>query len=268
MRGSEPLRSCRRSRSVGSTNSVLTHQAGSDKLGCMRSYGQYCPIARASEILAERWTPIILRDLLNGVDTFSELADGAPGLSRTLLSTRLSELARAGVIEIKPNPSGRGHLYTPTEAGRDLGQVMVALGTWGERWIELAPEHLDPGVVLESWIRLYLDHEKLPADRVVVRFEFPDVPIKGNELWCIFKGSASEVCRTHPGYDEDLVVKIESRALSEWHLGHITWAEAVRTRRVQVDGPPKLARALPTWNKKSAWAHLDTGPRKSAVTRP
>ena len=234
----------------------------------MRSYGQYCPIARASEILAERWTPIILRDILNGVNTFTKLAEGAPGLSRTLLSSRLNELHRAGVVGIEPNPSGRGNIYTPTDAGRDLGQVMLALGTWGERWIELAPEHLDPGVVLESWVRLYLDYDRLPDRRVVVRFEFPDLPIKGNELWCIFNGTQSEVCRTHPGFTEDLVARIESRALSEWHLGHITWGEAIRDHRIQVTGPPTLARALPTWNKQSRWAQLDVGQRKGTVTRP
>lgn len=234
----------------------------------MRSYGQYCPIARASEILAERWTPIILRDILNGVNTFSALADGAPGLSRTLLSSRLNELERAGVIHIEPNPEGRGNTYTPTEAGWDLHQVMLALGTWGERWIELAPEHLDPGVVLESWVRFYLDHDRLPDHRVVVRFEFPDLPIKGNELWCIFNGAESEVCRTHPGFTEDLVVVAESRALSEWHLGHITWAEAVKDHRVEVKGPPRLAQALPGWNRQSHWAHLDVGRRTAAVSRP
>jgi DNA-binding HxlR family transcriptional regulator len=234
----------------------------------VRSYGQYCPIARASEILAERWTPIILRDILNGVNTFSELAEGAPGLSRTLLSSRLNELHRAGVINIEPKPSGRGRIYTPTEAGRDLGQVMLALGTWGERWTELAPEHIDPGVVLESWVRFYLDHARLPDRRVVVRFEFPDLPVKGNELWCIFNGTQSEVCRTHPGFNEDLVARIESRVLSEWHLGHITWTEAIRDDRIHVSGPPTLARALPTWNKKSRWAQLDVGQRQGTVTRP
>ncbi len=234
----------------------------------MRSYGQYCPIARASEILAERWTPIILRDILNGTSTFSELADGAPGLSRTLLSSRLSELQRAGVISIEPNPLGRGNLYTPTEAGRDLGQVMLALGTWGERWIELAPEHLDPGVVLESWVRHYLDHGQLPNHRVVVRFEFPDLPVKGNELWCIFNGADSEVCRTYPGFVEDLVARIESKALVEWHLGHITWAAATREGRIEISGPPTLAKALPTWNKQSRWAQLEVGQRMATVARP
>ena len=223
----------------------------------MRTYGQYCPIARASEILAERWTPIILRDILNGVDTFTALADGAPGLSRTLLSSRLRDLERAGVVAIIPNPTGRGNRYLPTPAGEDLRAVMLALGTWGERWIELAPEHLDPGVVLESWCRQYLNLDRLPDSRVVIRFDFPDMPVKGNRLWMIFNGQDSEVCRTHPGFEEDLHVVAEPRALAEWHLGHITWSEALRDQRIEVAGPSSLARALPTWNKRSAWARVD-----------
>lgn len=234
----------------------------------MRTYGQYCPIARASEILAQRWTPIILRDILNGVDTFSGLAEGAPGLSRTLLSSRLNELHRAGVINIAPNPAGRGNQYTPTEAGRDLGPVMLALGTWGERWIELAPEHLDPGVVLESWVRHYLNYEQLPDQRAVVRFDFPDLPKKGHQLWVIFNRKDSEVCVTYPGFNEDLIVTAQSAALVEWHLGHITWTEALQTQQIKVDGPPALARALPNWSTQSGWAHLNIGPRHGSVTRP
>ncbi len=86
----------------------------------MRTYGQFCPIARASEILAERWTPVILRNLLNGCTTFGKLASGAPGISRTLLSRRLQELERAGVIQIGPKPDGNGSTYQLTAAGREL----------------------------------------------------------------------------------------------------------------------------------------------------
>ena len=224
----------------------------------MRSYGQYCPIARASEILAERWTPIILRDILNGIDTFTGLAEGAPGLSRTLLSSRLRELDRTGVIEVLPNPNGRGNRYVPTEAGRDLRSVMLALGTWGERWMELAPEHLDPGVVLNSWCQFYLAYDALPNRRVVVRFEFPEQPVKGNRLWLIFNGEDSEVCRTDPGFNEDLIVTAESRAIAEWHLGRTEWSRAVADGTIEVAGSPSLARALPTWNRQSGWARIDT----------
>jgi DNA-binding HxlR family transcriptional regulator len=230
----------------------------------VRTYGQYCPIARASEVLAERWTPIILRDLLNGSTTFSELAEGAPGLSRTLLTSRLRELERVGVVRAKPRPRGRGFVYALTEAGQDLGEVMVAMGRWGERWMRLAPEHLDPGVVLHSWITWYLAQERLPKRRVVVRFEFPDQPIKANRLWIIFDGEESEVCRTDPAFDEDLIVSAESRALAEWHLGRIEWAAATRSGRIQVSGAPQLARALPTWNHRSAWGRMERAPTPTA----
>jgi DNA-binding HxlR family transcriptional regulator len=114
----------------------------------MRDYGQFCPIARGSEVLAERWTPIILRNVLLGCRTFNEIAAGAPGLSRALLSRRLRELQRTGVIEVRPKPEGRGYLYEPTRAGRELWTVLGAIGDWAERWTEVGTEHADPESVL------------------------------------------------------------------------------------------------------------------------
>ena len=138
----------------------------------MRTYGQFCPIARGSEILAERWTPIILRNVLLGCHTFNEIAAGAPGLSRALLARRLRELERAGVLAIRPKPNGRGSTYEPTPAGRDLVGVLEAIGGWAERWTELNGQHADPEVVLWSWSQNLLRRDRLPDRRVVVRFEF------------------------------------------------------------------------------------------------
>jgi DNA-binding HxlR family transcriptional regulator len=230
----------------------------------VRTYGQYCPIARAAEILAERWTPIILRNLLLGATTFGQIADGAPGISRTLLTYRLKELEQAGVISTSPNPNGRGSLYALTKAGRDLNGVMLAMGTWGERWLELGPPHLDPGVVLDSWCRWYLARDRLPEYRVVVRFDFPDRPRKGAQLWMIFDGDRTEVCRTNPGFDEDLVVTAASKALAEWHLGRLSWGDALRGGHVDVAGATRLANALPTWNRQSGWARLKVAPEGGA----
>ena len=223
----------------------------------MKTYGQYCPIARAAEILAERWTPIILRNLLLGATTFGEIADGAPGISRTLLAYRLKELEEAGIVATTPNPRGRGSIYGLTTAGSDLHGVMLAMGLWGERWLELAPQHLDPGVVLDSWVRWYLARDLLPEQRVVVRFEFPDLTRKGGQLWMVFDGERTEVCRTNPGFDEDLVVTAKSRSLADWHLGRIEWSAGVVAGDIAVDGPSRLARALPTWNRRSGWAKLE-----------
>jgi DNA-binding HxlR family transcriptional regulator len=230
----------------------------------MRTYNQYCPVARAAEVLAERWTPIILRDMLQGATTFTEIAAGAPGISRTLLATRLRELQRAEVISTTPNPgAGRGSRYHLTEAGKDLGAVMAALGTWGERWTELAPEHLDHGMVLGSWVTRFLARERLPQRRVVVQFDFWGHPKRGARAWVIFDGERSEVCQTYPGFEVDLFVEAEPRALIEWHLGRIRWVDALRADRIRVHGPSKLARALPTWNHLSPAAHTKDGrPRR------
>jgi len=219
----------------------------------VKTYRQYCPIARASEILAKRWTPIIIRDLLNGPTTFSKLATGAPGLSRSLLTTRLRELQRLGLVETAARPEGNGNVYQLTAAGADLADVLQAVGNWGERYLEVAPEHADAGYLLNSWARSYLATDKLPKHRVVARFDFPDQPKKGSSLWIIFDGDNTEVCIQPPGFEEDLVVRAESVALAEWHLGRIEWADALKDDRIQVTGLPRLAAALPTWNRRSRW---------------
>ncbi|HEX7246859.1 MAG TPA: transcriptional regulator, partial [Actinomycetota bacterium] len=150
-----------------------------------------------------------------------------------------------------PNASGRGFVYRPSEAGRDLGDVMAAMGRWGERWIELAPEHLDPGMVLHAWVHWYLALDRLPARRVVVRFDFPALRGTGSALWIIFDAERSEVCLHQPGFDEDVIVKAQPRALAEWHLGRIEWRDALLDGRIEASGTPSLARALPTWNRRS-----------------
>lgn len=130
----------------------------------MRTYGQFCPVARASEILAERWTPVIVRNLLLGCSTFGEILSGAPGIPRGLLSKRLRELERAGVISIRPKPEGRGSVYELTQAGRELWSVVQAMREWGLKWLEVAPAHANPDVVLWSWCTTYLERE-LPRPR-------------------------------------------------------------------------------------------------------
>jgi DNA-binding HxlR family transcriptional regulator len=222
----------------------------------MRNYGQYCPIARASAVLAQRWTPIILRNLLNGCTTFTDIAEGAPGMPRSLLTSRLRELERVGVVWSEANPSGRGSLYYPTAAGQDLKELLYALGTWGERWLELAPEDVDPYVVLWAWCEWYLERDRLPAHRVVVQFEFPDQPLSSRWFWLVFDGERSEVCRKDPGHEVDLVVEAESMALAEWHLGRVEWNDALRAGRIRVAGPSRLGRMLPTWNRRSAFAEV------------
>jgi len=223
----------------------------------VKTYSQYCPIARASEILAQRWTPIIVRDLLNGPTTYSRLADGAPGLSRTLLTTRLRDLQSVGLVERLIDPSGSGIRYGLTAAGEDLVGVLDAIGSWGERWLDVTPQHSDPGYILNSWVKMYLVSDLLPERRVVVRFDLTDQPDRATPLWVIFDRDNSEVCARYPGFEEDLIVKAESVALAEWHLGRVEWSEALLTERIAVSGSTALARELPLWNKRSRWTDAD-----------
>ncbi len=227
----------------------------------MKSYAQYCPIARTSEVLAQRWTPIIIRNLLNGPAGYSSLADQAPGIPRSLLTSRLRELESVGLVEKAAIASGSGSVYQLTDAGEDLATVIYAMGEWGEQWLEVTPQHADPLYFLNSWINVYLDKKALPKQRVVVRFEFNDQPDKVSLMWVIFEPDHPEVCREDPGYPEDLIIKGESVALAEWHLGRTEWSDIINQERITVSGIPKLKRAIPTWNKRSRWTtakHLQT----------
>jgi DNA-binding HxlR family transcriptional regulator len=228
----------------------------------VRTYGQYCPIARGAEIFAERWTPLIIRNLYLGCGSFTDILEGAPGLSRTLLSQRLKQLERLGVVESAPKPDARGRHYELTSAGHDLFKVCQSLGEWGARWLEIAPEHLDPFVALWSMCNA-LRRDRLPERRVVIRFDFIGQR-RRERYWLLIELGDTEICKTYPGLDEDLYVTAEAEAFVKWHAGQLTWAQATREHRIQVDGTPSLARAFPTWNARSMFAQIRQASRIGA----
>ncbi|HEY0242044.1 MAG TPA: helix-turn-helix domain-containing protein, partial [Gemmatimonadaceae bacterium] len=176
--------------------------------GVVRTYGQYCPIARGAEIFAERWTPLIIRNLHLGCASFSDILEGAPRLSRTMLSQRLKQLERLGVVESERKSDGRGNHYKLTSAGNDLFAVCQSLGEWGARWLEIAPENLDPFVALWSMCHA-LRRDRLPDRRVVIRFEFTG-RARRERYWLLIELGDTEICKTSPGLDEDLCVTAEA----------------------------------------------------------
>lgn len=220
----------------------------------MRSYGQYCPVSRTSEVLGERWTMIVVRNLLLGATTFNAIADGAPGMSRSLLSKRLENLERSGVITITPKTDGRGSRYELTEAGTELRELMDAMGRWGARWLQLQPSHANPDVVLWSWTANSLATDRLPDHRVVIKFVFDDQPTGHRRYWLLLERPDAEVCTRPPDQHEDLVVETDALTLARWHAGAIEWHDAVRAGHIAVHGPTSLARQLPTWNRRSPFA--------------
>jgi DNA-binding HxlR family transcriptional regulator len=210
----------------------------------MWSYRQFCPIARGSEVFAMRWTPLIVRNLLLGCRSFSEIRAGLPGISRTLLSQRLQLLEHHGIVERVPIADGRGHRYQLTQAGEDLRPVCHALGVWGSRWLELQPIHYDAGMVLWGLARK-IPSDQLPPRRVVFRFDIPDG--ERPRYWLLLHPPRAEVCATAPGFDVDLAVTTTSEWLAKWHTGRISLGHAMRGHLMHVEGPRDLERKLASW---------------------
>ena len=217
-------------------------------------YGQYfCPISRGAEIFANRWTPIIVRNLLLGSTTFSDIQNGAPGIPRSLLTERLRQLEHAEVITRRPKPKGRGWLYELTPTGRDLMPVCEALGIWGAKWLEAVPADIDPAVVLWG-ICKSMDRERLPEERVVVQVQLQDQPKE--RFWLLVQRPEPEVCTKPPGFDNDLVIKSDTHSLARWHMGELSLGQAMHARMITVDGPRRLVRELSKWGGPSMFASV------------
>jgi DNA-binding HxlR family transcriptional regulator len=178
----------------------------------MGSYGQYCPISRAAEILGERWTLLVVRNLLLGCKSFNTIAGGVPGMSRSLLVERLRSLEQSGIIQTRPLADRRGKEYELTATGRALWDVVTPLAEWGTVWIERQPEHSDPSFVLWAWIHVHLRRDRLPARRVVVQFDFPEQRPATSRFWMLVEHGTAEFCSTHPKYESDLFVTATNQA--------------------------------------------------------
>ena len=216
---------------------------------------RYCPVARASEILADRWTPLIVRELIAGSHRFNQIERGLPGISRSLLSSRLRDLETAGVLERTCPPRARIAEYQLTEAGRELKTVIEALGLWGVRWAfgDPTPEELDAGLLVWK-IHQRINRELLPESRTVVEFDFSGP--RGRRVWLVLEPREVSVCVTPPGFDADLIVHADLLLFYRVWLGHVDYDAAIRCRTLVVDGPPSLARAFPRWLMWSVMARF------------
>lgn len=217
----------------------------------MTSYGQYCPLARAMDLLGDRWTLLVVRDLLTGTHRFNELARGLPRMSRSLLSKRLTSLVEAGIVERTPTGEGGAVDYRPTEAGRALWPALESLLTWGARWAFDQPrdEELDP-VLLMWWIRRGTVRERCPKGRVTVEFEFAD-DAKGL-YWLVVEPDDVSVCFDPPPFDVDLWLRTDLASMYRVWLGRVEFLEAIDRGDLELHGPPALERSFPGWFDLSA----------------
>lgn len=217
----------------------------------MKDYAQYCPVALASSVIAERWTPLIIRELVIGGRRFNEIDRGLPGISRSLLKQRLEHLERKGVVERIPTPTG--HEYQLTPAGRDLEKVIMAVGEWAVRWMfsEPEPRDVDP-VTLTWWMSRRLEVDALPEQRTVIQFDYTGGD--PTRIWMVIERRETSVCTDPPGFEVDLVVTVSPVALMRVFSGILTYPQALADGSLAVSGPTHLTRALPTWFAWSPFA--------------
>ncbi len=216
----------------------------------MAGYGQFCPVARASEIFAERWTPLILRELLAGHHHFSEIQKGLHRISPSLLGQRLRSLERVAVIEARPNPSGRGSTYHLTQAGSQLAEMVGALGIWGQNWLDLQPEHLDSDILMWQILN-HLHLDKLPPQRRVVRFEFRG---EKKRYWLVLRRDDPDICYSDPGFGDDLILRTDLEAITRVFLGQLSLADARRCGLLEIEGQRDLVRGVYEWFPVSGFA--------------
>jgi DNA-binding HxlR family transcriptional regulator len=221
----------------------------------MKTYGQFCPLAQATQLLCERWTLLVVRELIAGSTRFSELHKGVPLMSPTLLSTRLKQLVQAGVITLSGSKGNSSYHLTP--AGLELRPIVELLGVWGHRWARsrLDDDDLDAGLLMWD-MRRSVDATLFPDERIVVQFEYPDAPQGARDWWLVSEDGEIDLCLNDPGHEVDMMIKASLKAMTTVWMCERKFNDAVKTGDIQVMGAPRLTARLQDWLRASALSRL------------
>ena len=215
----------------------------------MTGYGQFCPVAKAAEVLDQRWMLLVVRELVAGSDRFNDIHRGVPRMSRNLLAKRLRQLVAEGLVE-RHEEDDVPH-YRLTAAGDELQEVIEALGTWGARWISsLADDDLDPVFLLQDMQRR-IDRDALPDGQTVLAMVFTDLDPEIGHWWLLLAHDEVEVCQQDHGFDVDVTIETSIRRFVRLWRGDIGWGDALRGDDLQVRGPTHLRRQVPDWLQRS-----------------
>jgi len=217
-------------------------------------YHQFCPVAKASELLGERWTFLIIRELLMGARRFSELQRGMAQISPTVLTKRLNELAANGLIVRKRITGQKGSEYFLTQAGQELAPVLKALGEWGMKWARgrMADSDLDVELLM-LYLNRSINPDKLIGDETVIRFSFSDLKHLRN-WWLVVKGHEIDICLKDPGKEIDVRFDVDLRTMISIWMGDCTYRSAVRSGKLRLSGQQALTRSVTEWMSNSSYA--------------
>lgn len=221
-----------------------------------KRYGQFCPVALAAEILAERWTPLVVRELLCGSVRFNDLQRGVPRMSSALLARRLKELQFAGIVE-RRRGAGGSFEYHLTPAGRELFPVVEKMGLWAQRWLRhdlVDTANLDSDLLMWDIRRNVLASTPPREPRYVAEFRLSGVPISRRRYWLVFERGMLDLCYRNPGFEVDVFVEASLRALTEVWLGHVPVERAIRDGRLRLDGSRADIAGFRKWFRLSMFA--------------
>lgn len=219
-------------------------------------YGQYCPLAMASEFLCNRWTVLVLRELLFGSTGFNDISRGVPRMSRTLLSSRLKELSDRGVVTRQTKAGGQIH-YKLTEAGHALGPVVMGLAHWGQEWLEIEPslKDIDVGFLMWDIHRNTVPMPELP-NPFIVEFFLNDVPESKSTHWLVFEDGEVDLCHIDHGFDVDVQIEVSVETLTKVWMGWEEMEEAITSKKLKLNGLKKYTDLAVTWLGCSSVAHI------------
>lgn len=212
----------------------------------MARYADYCPIAVGVDVLGDRWTPLVIRELMVGSSGFNDIHRGIPRMSRSMLAQRLRLLERRGLVDREAHERGRPGRYTLTEAGQALTPIVWAIGQWAAEWVFGDPTDEECDALSLLWrMHQHAVGSKLPERRTVVHMVLTGVG--GAEGWLCFERGGVTVCKDDPGYDIDLAVEADTRQMHRWLIGMVPFRDLVADGFVRLLGPSRLARAFPSW---------------------
>ena len=223
----------------------------------MNSYGQFCPLAQAAQLLCERWTLLVVREMVAGSTRFNEIKKGVPKMSPSLFSSRLKQLVAAGVVE---KSGGReSHIYSLSPAGLELRPIVELLGAWGYRWAPSKLNKIDLDAGLLMWdMRRTVDPAIFPKRRIVVQFEYSDAPKGARDWWLVAEKGEIDLCLNDHGFDVDIMIKCSLKAMTEVWVCQKRFRDAVKNGGIKVMGDSKLINKLQDWLRSSPLSKLGT----------